>query len=202
MFYVPAEGDHGLPHDPFKAIVAPRPIGWISTLDAQGRPNLAPYSFFNAISANPHIVMFSSTGRKHSVSNIEATGEFVCNLATWDFRDAMNETSATLAEGDNEFDFAGLSPLPSRLVAPPRVEGAAAAMECRLIKTDPIAGLDGKPSGSIVVYGEVVGIHIDERFIRDGLFDMAAARTIARCGYMDYAVVDELFRMKRPSGRG
>jgi flavin reductase (DIM6/NTAB) family NADH-FMN oxidoreductase RutF len=202
MFYVPAEGDHGLPHDPFKAIVAPRPIGWISTLDAQGRPNLAPYSFFNAISANPHIVMFSSTGRKHSVSNIEATGEFVCNLATWDFREAMNETSATLAEGDNEFDFAGLSPLPSRLVAPPRVEGAAAAMECRLIKTDPIAGLDGKPSGSTVVYGEVVGIHIDERFIRDGLFDMTAARTIARCGYMDYAVVDELFRMKRPSGRG
>ena len=202
MFYVPAEGDHGLPHDPFKAIVGPRPIGWISTLDAQGRPNLAPYSFFNAIASNPHIVMFSSTGRKHSLSNIEATGEFVCNLATWEFREAMNQTSATLAEGDNEFDFAGLSPVPSRLVAPPRVEGAAAAMECRLIKTDPIAGLDGKPSGSIVVYGEVVGIHIDERFIRDGLFDMAAARTIARCGYMDYAVVDELFRMKRPSGRG
>src|SRR5688572_21119226 len=120
MFYVPAEGDHGLPHDPFKAIVAPRPIGWISSLDVEGRPNLAPYSFFNAIASNPHIIMFASTGRKHSLSNIEATGEFVCNLATWDFREAMNETSATLAEGDNEFDFAGLSPLPSRLVAPPR----------------------------------------------------------------------------------
>ncbi len=202
MFYVPADGDHGLPHDPFKAIVAPRPIGWISTIDAAGRVNLAPYSFFNAISSNPHIVMFSSTGRKHSVRNIEATGEFVCNLATWDFREQMNQTSATLAEGDNEFEFARLSTIPSRLVAPPRVEGTAASMECRLIKTDPIAGLDGKPSGSIVVYGEVVGIHIDENFIRDGVFDMAAARTIARCGYMDYAVVEELFRMPRPSGRG
>jgi flavin reductase (DIM6/NTAB) family NADH-FMN oxidoreductase RutF len=202
MFYVPADGDHGLPHDPFKAIVAPRPIGWISSVDADGRPNLAPYSFFNAISAKPHIVMFSSTGRKDSLRNIEATGEFVCNLATWDLRDEMNLSSATLPSGESEFQFAGLTPVPSRLVRPPRVEGAAAAMECRLLKTDPIAGLDGKPSGSTVVYGEVVGIHVDERFIRDGQFDMAAARTIARCGYMDYAVVDSLFTMKRPAGSG
>ena len=199
MFYEPMQGDHGLPHDPFKAIVAPRPIGWISSLDESGRPNLAPYSFFNAVSSRPHIVMFSSVGRKDSVRNIEATGEFVCNLATWDFREAMNQSSATLPYGESEFEFARLPTEPSRLVKPPRVAGAAAAMECRLLKTDPIAGLDGKPSGSILVFGEVVGIHIADEFIRDGRFDMAAARTIARCGYMDYAVVDELFAMRRPS---
>ena len=200
MFYEPGAGDHGLRFDPFKAIVAPRPIGWISSLDVEGRVNLAPYSFFNAISTRPHIVMFASTGRKHSVSNIEATGEFVCSLANWDLRDAMNATSAGLPAGTNEFEAAGLEPAPSRLVKPPRVARAAAALECRLLKSDAIAGLDGEPSGSIVVYGEVVGIHVDDRFIVGGLFDMAAARTIARCGYMDYAVVDSVFQLQRPPG--
>lgn len=198
MFYEPMRGDHGLPHDPFKAIVAPRPIGWISSLDAEGRTNLAPYSFFNAISSRPHIVMFSSDGRKDSVSNIEATREFVCNLATWDLRDAMNQSSARLPHETSEFDTTGLATAPSRLIKPPRVAAAAAALECKLIKTDDIEGLDGKWSGNVVVYGEVVGIHIEERFIKDGRFDMAAARTIARCGYMDYAVVDAVFAMERP----
>ncbi len=200
MFYSPRRGDHGLRFDPFKAIVAPRPIGWISSLDAQGRPNLAPYSFFNAVSSRPHIVMFGSDGRKHSVANIEATGEFVCSLATWALREAVNATSAPLPEGVSEFEAAGLEAAPSRLVRPPRVAEAPAALECKLIKSEAISGLDGMPSGAIVVFGEVVGVHVDEAYIRDGRFDMTAARSIARCGYMDYAVVDSLFQMRRPPG--
>ena len=199
MFYDAIENKHGLPNDPFKAIVAPRPIGWISSLDAEGRVNLAPYSFFNAISARPHIVMFGSEGRKHSIANIEATREFVCSLATWELREAVNATSAPFAEGVSEFEAVGLEPAPSNLVKPPRVAKAVAALECRLIKTEPIAALDGRP-GPIVAFGEVVGIHIDEACIRDGRFDMTLARTIARCGYMDYAVVDSLFQMQRPPG--
>ena len=201
MFYSPSAGDHGLAHDPFKAIVAPRPIGWISSVDAAGRPNLAPYSFFNAISARPHIVMFASTGRKDSVANIDATGEFVCNLATWDLREAVNATSATLPYGESEFAAAGLEIAPSRLVRPPRVKAALAALECRHLKSDDIADLTGKWSGTVVVYGEVVGIHIDESVIRGGRFDIAAARAIARCGYMDYASVDSVFQMRRPGGK-
>ena len=200
MFYTPEARDHGLPFDPFKAIVAPRPIGWISSLDTEGRANLAPYSYFNAISSRPHIVMFSSAGRKDSVSNIEATGEFVCNLATWELREQMNASSARLPADVDEFQLAGLETAPCRLVKPPRVAAAAAALECKLLKTDPIAGLDGKPSGAIVVYGEVVGVHLDERFIRNGRFDIAAAKTIARCGYMEYAVADRVFEMQRPDG--
>jgi flavin reductase (DIM6/NTAB) family NADH-FMN oxidoreductase RutF len=200
MFYQPRLGDHGLRYDPFKAIVAPRPIGWISSLDTQGRANLAPYSYFNAISQRPHLVMFASAGRKHSVANIEATGEFVCNLATLDLRDAVNVSSAGLPAGASEFEAAGLEMSPSRLVKPPRVAGVAAALECRLLKCEEIADLEGAPSGTFVVFGEVVGIHVDERVISEGLFDMTAARTIARCGYMDYAVIDQLFQMRRPPG--
>jgi flavin reductase (DIM6/NTAB) family NADH-FMN oxidoreductase RutF len=200
MFYHPMQGDHGLPFDPFKAIVAPRPIGWISSLDAQGRPNLAPYSFFNAVSAQPHIVMFSSTGEKDSVTNIEATGDFVCNLATWDLREAMNETSAALPRGVSEFSVAGLEMAPSRTVKAPRVAAAVAALECKHLKSDRIADLTGQWSGSVVVFGEVTGVYIDDDHIRDGRFVMSDARTIARCGYRDYAVVDGLFEMSRPKG--
>jgi flavin reductase (DIM6/NTAB) family NADH-FMN oxidoreductase RutF len=200
MFYEPRRGDHGLRYDPFKAIVAPRPIGWISSLDAEGRPNLAPYSFFNAISARPHLVMFASTGRKDSVSNIEATGEFVCNLATYDLREAVNASSAGLPHEVSEFATTGLATAQSRLVKPPRVAGAAAALECKLIKSEELPDLTGAPSGTIVVFGEVVGVHVDERCLKDGRFDMTAARTIARCGYMDYAVVDAVFQMQRPPG--
>jgi len=198
MHYTPAEKDHGLPHDPFKAIVAPRPIGWISSLDAEGRLNLAPYSFFNAISDHPHIVMFSSYGEKDSATNIEATGEFVCSLATWDLREAMNHTAAAYPHGVSEAEKAGLEMAQSRAVKPPRVAAAPTALECRLLKTDRIAGLDGAWSGNIVVYGEVVSIYVDDAFIRDGRFDLAAARPVARCGYLDYAVVTELFEMERP----
>lgn len=199
MFYTPMAGDHGLPFDPFKAIVAPRPIGWIASRDGDGRLNLAPYSYFNAVSTKPHIVMFSSEGIKDSVTNIEATGEFVCNLATYDLRLQMNETSAALPYGTSEFEAAGLEMAESRTVSVPRVAGSPAALECKLIKTDHLKGLDGNWSGSVVVFGEVVGIHIADHAIRDGRFDMAGQRTIARCGYKDYAVVDELFEMSRPS---
>jgi len=200
MFYHPMQGDHGLPFDPFKAIVAPRPIGWISSLDAEGRPNLAPYSFFNAVSAQPHIVMFSSAGEKDSVANVEATGDFVCNLATWDLREAMNETSASLPHGVSEFSAAGLEMALSRTVKAPRVAAAVAALECKHLKSERIVDLTGQWSGSIIVFGEVTGVYIDDKYIRDGRFDMSDVRTIARCGYRDYAVVDELFEMARPKG--
>lgn len=198
MFYEPMRGDHGLPHDPFKAIVAPRPIGWISSLDEAGRANLAPYSYFNAVSTRPHIVMFSSTGLKDSVSNIRATGEFVCNLATWDLREAVNLSSATVPHEVSEFELTGLKTAPSRFVKPPRVADAPTALECKLLKCEELVGLDGKSANHFVTFGEVVGIHIDDAFVIDGRFDMAKAKSIARCGYMDYAVVEAVFQMKRP----
>lgn len=200
MFYTPSAGDHGLPFDPFKAIVAPRPIGWISSRDASGRLNLAPYSFFNAVSTNPHIVMFSSEGIKDSVRNIEATGEFVCSLVTFDLRLAMNETSALLPHGESEFDAAGLEAAASRSVSVPRVAAASAALECVLLKTDHITGLDGEWSGSVVVFGEVTGVYVADSAISDGRFDMTAGKTMARCGYRDYAVVDSLIELSRPAG--
>ena len=198
MFYQPAQRDHGLAFDPFKAIVAPRPIGWISSLDAEGRTNLAPYSFFNAISANPHMVMFSSAGWKDSVANIAATAEFVCNLTTWDLRNAMNDSSAALPHETSEFDATGLKTAPSTLIKPPRVADAVAALECKLLKQEELVSLNGHTAGHWLTFGEVVGIHIDERFITEGRFDTAKAKTIARCGYMDYAVVESVFAMKRP----
>lgn len=198
MFYEPGVTASGLPHDPFKAIVAPRPIGWVSTLDAEGRVNLAPYSFFNAIGDRPPMVMFSSSGNKHSSANVAATNEFVCNLATWDLREAMNETSAAVGRDVNEFELSGLTMAPSRLVRPPRVAESPAALECRAVHMFRPVDLAGRQTEHYVVVGQVVGIHVDEACIRDGRFDMTLARTIARCGYMDYAVVDELFQMVRP----
>jgi flavin reductase (DIM6/NTAB) family NADH-FMN oxidoreductase RutF len=200
MFYEPDKRDRTvLRYDPFKAIVAPRPIGWISSIDAQGRVNLAPYSFFNGINSRPPLVMFASEGRKDSVTNIEATGEFVCNLATWDLREAMNATSAPLPHGINEMERAGLAPAPSRLVRPPRVAAAPCALECRLLRIVTPDDLAGRPTGCHVVFGQVVGVHIDDRFIKDGLLDTAAMKPIARCGYDDYTTVEAVFSMLRPT---
>ena len=197
-FYEPRDG-HRLPHDPFKAIVAPRPIGWISTVDADGRPNLAPYSFFNAFCDAPPIVGFSSGGRKDSQRNAEATGEFVVNLATRKHADAMNRSSLPYPPGVSEFERAGLTPAPSRLVRPPRVADAPASLECKLLLALPLKDLDGNPTANTLILGQVVGVHIDPAFLKDGLFDTAAARPIARCGYLaDYAEVAELFRLPRP----
>jgi flavin reductase (DIM6/NTAB) family NADH-FMN oxidoreductase RutF len=198
-FYEPQNG-HGLPHDPFKAIVAPRPIGWISTVDAGGRPNLAPYSFFNAFCEGPPIVGFSSGGRKDSQRNAEATGEFVVNLATRRQAEAMNLTSAAFPPGVSEFEVAGLAAASSRLVRPPRVAGAPAALECKLLLALPLNDLDGRPTSCTLVLGQVVGVHIEAAFLKGGLFDLVAAGTIARCGYRgDYAQVTSLFEMLRPT---
>jgi flavin reductase (DIM6/NTAB) family NADH-FMN oxidoreductase RutF len=198
MFYDTRTNDHGLPHDPFKAIVAPRPIGWISSMNGRGEINLAPYSFFNGVASHPPVVMFASEGRKDSLAFIEETGEFVCNLATWDLREAMNATSAPLPRGTNEMAQAGLQAAPSRLVKPPRVAASPCALECKLLQVVPLADLDGRDIDSHVVFGQVIGVHIDDRYIRNGLLDSAAMKPIARCGYHNYAVVESMFSMRRP----
>ncbi len=199
MFYDARTGDHGLPHDPFKAIVAPRPIGWITAMSETGEINLAPYSFFNGINSKPPVVMFSSEGRKDSVTFIAQTKEFVCNLATWDLRDAMNATSAPFPRGVNEMDKASLEAAPSRLVKPPRVKASPCALECKLLQIVSPDDIDGKPLDCHVVIGQVIGVHIDERFLKDGILDTAAMKTIARCGYQYYAVVESQFKMVRPA---
>jgi flavin reductase (DIM6/NTAB) family NADH-FMN oxidoreductase RutF len=200
MFYEVAQG-HGLPHDPFKALVTPRPIGWITAMNAEGEINLSPYSFFNAISDKPPMVAFSSDGMKDAVSFIEETGEFVCNLATWDLREAMNLTSAPLARGESEMTHAGLEAAPSRLVKPPRVKAAPAALECKWLQTVPLTPLEGAARYRLVI-GQVVGVHIDDRFVVDGLVDTAAMRPIARSGYHDYFVAtpETKFSLRRPTG--
>jgi flavin reductase (DIM6/NTAB) family NADH-FMN oxidoreductase RutF len=198
MFYKTASNDHGLPFDPFKAIVAPRPIGWITSISAKGEVNLAPYSFFNAVSGSPPCVMFSSDGYKDSVANIEETREFVCNLATWELRNEVNLTSATLPRGENEMEKVGLEAAASRLVRPPRVAAAPCALECKLLQVVRLDDVEGRPLDQFVVLGQVVGVHIDDRYLHDGRLDTAAMQPIARCGYSDYAVVTELFQMKRP----
>ena len=198
-FYEPRHG-HGLPHDPFKAIIAPRPIGWISSIDRQGRTNLAPYSFFNAFSDSPPIIGFSSHSRKDSQRNIEETGEFVYNLATRALAEQMNRSSTALPHGVCEFELAGLERAASRIVKPPRVALTPAALECKLTDIIPIKDLDGHATKNTLILGQVVGVHIDRTYITtDGLFDMTLARTIARCGYSsDYAEIDHLFHMERP----
>ena len=198
MFYEPRNG-HGLPHDPFKAIVAPRPIGWISSISTKGEVNLAPYSYFNGVMSRPPVVMFSSEGRKDSLAFIRETGEFVCNLATWDLREAMNVTSAPVARGVNEMQKAGLEAAPSRIVRPPRVKASPCALECKLLQIVSPDDTEGKPLDCHIVLGQVVGVHIDESFLKDGLLDTAAMRTIARCGYHNYAVVESQFAMIRPT---
>ena len=198
MFYDTRKNDHGLPRDPFKAIVAPRPIGWITSMSAKGEINLAPYSFFNAVSDEPPIVLFSSEGRKDSLVFIEETGEFVCNLATFELRSAVVATSANFPRRVNEMAQAGLDAVPSRLVRPPRIAAAPCALECKLLQIIDLRDLDGEPSDRFVAFGQVVGIHIDDRFIKDGRLDTAAMAPIARCGYADYSVVDKVFSIARP----
>jgi flavin reductase (DIM6/NTAB) family NADH-FMN oxidoreductase RutF len=197
-FYEPANG-HNLPHDPFKAIVAPRPIGWISSIDPEGRVNLAPYSYFNAICDKPPMVMFSSSGWKDSVTNIQATGEFVCNLVTRELAQKMNQTSASLPRGVNEFEVAGLEAAPSRVVKPPRVAAAPAALECRLVEIVQLHDLEGVKVPQFVTIGQVVGVHLDRAYVKDGLFDLLAAHPIQRAGYAaDYTEATTGFKMPRP----
>ncbi|MFC0283684.1 flavin reductase family protein [Camelimonas abortus] len=203
MFYEADRRREALAHDPFKALVAPRPIGWISSVSATGAVNLAPYSFFNGFSTDPGIVGFSTYGYKDSIAFVEETGEFTCSLVSWDQRDGMNQTSAPLPRGESEFAFAGLEMEPAALVKPPRVKGAPAALECRYLRTIRLDDLNGADTGWRLVLGQVVGVHIDDRYLLEGgRVDTAAMKLLARLGFRDYAVVTEVFSMKRPEGGG
>ena len=198
MFYEPSKG-HGLPHDPSKAIVAPRPIGWISTRGRDGSVNLSPYSFFNMISGQPFLVMFSSESVKDSATFAQESGEFVVNLASRDLAEKMNASSVDAPRGVSEFGYAGLTPAPCRIVAAPRVAEAHAALECKVVDGFHPKGVDGTPAKAFVTIGEVVGVHIDDAMLTpDGLFDMAKAGNLARLGYFDYLSIEQTFQMRRP----
>jgi flavin reductase (DIM6/NTAB) family NADH-FMN oxidoreductase RutF len=200
IFFEPQHRDKSLfPHDPFKALVVPRPIGWISTVSARGELNLAPYSYFNAFSSNPPIVGFSSEGEKDSTAFAMESGEFVWSMATWELRDPMNASAASLPRGQSEFAHARLDTAASRLVKPPRVAASPAAFECRVTEMVRLKDLDGRDTGRRLVLGRVIGVHIDERFVKDGRVDSAAMRPIARGGYDEYAVVERVFSMPRPA---
>ena len=202
MFYEPHARDKAiLPHDPFKALIAPRPIGWVTTMGTDGGINLAPYSFFNAFSDRPPMIGFSSSGFKDSVTYVLETREFVWNMPTYDLREAMNKTAAPLARGDSEFAFADLEMAPSRLVKPPRVKASPAALECVLIEVKRLKDRHGAETDNWLVLGEVIGVHLDDAFVTNGMADTAAMQPIARCGYMDYVVADSVFQMKRPPRR-
>ncbi len=199
-YYEPAKG-HGLKHDPFNAIIAPRPIGWISSRDAKGNVNLAPYSFFNAFCYKPPIIGFSSTNWKDSAGNIQDTGEFVWNLATKDLAQQMNATAAHVAQDIDEFRIAGLTAVPSNLVGVPRVGESPVAMECKLTQIVQLQGANGEKAQAWVTFGEVVAVHIDKSLIRDGVYQTALARPIVRAGRSgDYFEIkpENMFEMVRP----
>jgi flavin reductase (DIM6/NTAB) family NADH-FMN oxidoreductase RutF len=206
MFYDTRSGDHGLPHNPFKACVVPRPIGWITSMNEAGVVNLAPYSYFNAVGGEPPCVVFAPGGRKadgppdgskDSLANVERTGEFVCNVVTWDLREQMNLTSAPAPAGVDEAAAVGLEMVPSKLVKPPRVKASPIHMECKYLQTVDLPA-ENPDSRNAVVFGQVIGLHIDESVLTDGLVDMAKLKPIARLGYMDYCLVEEVFAIQRP----
>lgn len=202
MFYR-TDQPHGLPHNPFNALVTPRPIGWISSLDHEGNVNLAPFSFFNAVAYSPPQIMFAVSGYhadgglKDSVRNIQEMREFVVNVATWDLREAMNITSAMAPKDTDEFDLAGLEKEPSEMVAPPRVKASPAHLECRYTQTVELKRAS-EDAANLVVFGEVIGIHISENILVDGMVDMKKADVIGRLGYMDYVRVNDIFTIQRP----
>ena len=200
MFYRPADG-HGLPRNPFKAIVTPRPVGWISTRDADGTENLAPYSYFNAVADEPPQVMFASTGTKadqedakDSVSNIRRTGVFCVNIVEYAMRNQMNATSGVYGKDVDEFEHAGLARAPCQTIPCSRVVGAPAALECRLTKISRLRG-----EANRMVLGEVTGIHLRDDCLSNGCFDVLKYQPLARLGYRDYARIAEHFAMIRPS---
>ncbi|MEI7515395.1 MAG: flavin reductase family protein [Betaproteobacteria bacterium] len=198
--YQPRLG-HGLPHDPFNAIVGPRPIGWISTRSASGVNNLAPYSFFNAFNYVPPIIGFASIGYKDTLRNIEETGEFVWNLTTRALADAMNQSCAAVGPEVSEFDLAGLTPLAATVVAPPRVAESPVTLECKRTQILQLQGADGAQVQTWLVLGEVVAVHIHQALLKDGVYDTAAAGHVLRGGGpADYFTVgpEQLFKMYRP----
>ncbi len=202
-FYQPSQG-HGLPHDPLNAIVGPRPIGWIASCDTEGRPNLAPYSFFNCFNYHPPIIGFASTGWKDSVRNIVETGEFVWNLTTRELASAMNETSASLPHGEDEFLRAGLTKAVSRVVKVRRVAQSPVNFECRLSQCIQLTAANGDSIDTWLVLGEVVGIHIDESLLQDGIYQTAKAQPVLRAGGPTaYFAIgeDQRFDLVRPDAR-
>ena len=199
-FYEPSAG-HGLAHDPFNALVAPRPIGWISSRSRDGVLNLAPYSFFNAFNYKPPLVGFASIGYKDSVRNIEETGEFGWNLATRPLADAMNQSCAAVGPEVDEFQLAGLTPEPSRVIGVPRVKETPVSFECRLSQILRLTGADGTETDTWMVFGEVVGVHIARHLLKDGVYQTADAEPILRGGGpADYFGIspDKSFQMYRP----
>lgn len=202
MFYDALKGDHGLPYNPFKSLVVPRPIGWLSTISVDGIVNLAPYSFFNALSYDPAFIMISAGCRedgtkKDTVKNAEEVGEFVFNMATWDLRERMSETAWVIEPGTDEMKLAGLTPAPSRMVKPPSVAESPVHFECLYHQTVTLPG--NRPDMvHHVVFGKVIGIHIRDEFITDkGLVDVLKLRPIARLGYKDYTSVESVFSMNK-----
>ncbi|MEZ5779083.1 MAG: flavin reductase family protein [Paracoccaceae bacterium] len=191
MFYRPEDG-HGLPHNPFNAIVQPRPIGWISTRGPNG-DNLAPYSFFNAIAYDPPQVMFASTGRKDSLRAIEASGVFAVNIVAYAMREAMNQTSGRWPADTDEFTLAGIDKAECDTIDCPRVAAAPATLECRKTSVIQLAGKD-----NFLILGEVTGVHLRDDCLKGGYFDATRFQPLARGGYKDYSVVRELFQMERP----
>jgi flavin reductase (DIM6/NTAB) family NADH-FMN oxidoreductase RutF len=203
IFFEPHKRDKTLfPWDPFKAMIAPRPVGWISTRSKAGLVNLAPYSFFNAFSGAPPLVGFCSEGEKDSKVFAQDSGEFVWNMATWDLREKMNMTSAPLARGDSEFEHAGLETAPCVLVGAPRVRLSPCALECRVTQIVKLTDMDGNVTDRNLVLGQVIGLHVDERYLKDGMIDIVAMKPIARCGYQDYTAIDRVFPIRRPEGAG
>ncbi|THD72969.1 flavin reductase family protein [Thalassobius vesicularis] len=202
MFYEPKDG-HGLPHNPFNAIVTPRPIGWVSTRGTNGVDNLAPYSFFNAVAYVPPQVMFASTGvkpdqvdAKDTVANIRDTGVFALNVVSYALRDAMNASSATLPADQDEFAHAGLEKAECRTIDCPYVAAAPAVLECKLNQIIPLRG-----QNNTLVLGEVTGIYMNDACMKDGIFDVTTFQPLARLGYRDYSVVKDLFALARPDDK-
>jgi len=199
MYFDPRTQSHNLAHAPYTALAVPRPIGWITTIGTNGVVNLAPYSFYNMVSAYPPFVMFASAPRKDSQRNAEETGEFVVNIATWELKDVMNASSADFPHEVSEPQAVGIEMAPSRQVKPPRVARTPAALECMYYKTVELIGSDGKRNPSSVVLGEVIGVYIDDAVIVDGMVDVTRFKPIARLGYFDYCVVEKVFSMPRPA---
>jgi flavin reductase (DIM6/NTAB) family NADH-FMN oxidoreductase RutF len=197
MFYDAIKNSHGLPVDPFKALVAPRPIAWVSTVNAAGQANLAPYSFFNAFSEDPFYVGIGSNGYKHTLSNIEATGAFAVNLVSHELAEAMSRSSAAVGADVDEFELASLAKASCEMIPVPRVAASPACLECKLHTVVPLPNDQGEVNDFLIL-GRVAGIHIEDRFIENGRVNTAAMKLVARLGYSEYATVTEAWRLRRP----
>ena len=186
MFYDPARKNHGLPHDPFKSLIIPRPIGWISTLGLDGVVNVAPYSHFNICSIEPHAVMFSSGA------------QFVVNIATYDLREQMNGTSAPMAPDESEAEITGLEMIASTVVKPPRVKASPIQLECKHLMSIVLPCATPGGDRNTMVIGQVLGVHIADWCLKDGIIDVETLKPLSRLGYMQYGVTDRVFEMQRP----